>query len=50
MKNQYRAGGELPKKRGLESFKGGGLSKKEGVFFWEGLIPQCTLCPLLSPL
>ena len=38
MKNQYRrGGGGLPKKRGLDSFKGR-LSKKErgGAFFWGG--------------
>ena len=46
-KNQYRGGGELPKKGDLDSFAGlkEGLGKKEG-----GLRGRCTLWKQLSHL
>ena len=50
MKNQYRGGGGgLPKKRGLDSFKGGGVSKKEGVFFLGGFDTPMHTMSIIIP-
>ena len=49
MKNQYIGGNYLKRGRlGQFADLRGRLAKEEGGSIFEGLIPQCTLCPKLD--